>query len=138
MNDEMNDEYAIRQLLARYCQLCDEGRFEEMSKLFTDDVITDAMGTVCTGRDGIIEMMERVYPPEMRGIHALLNPLIEIDGAASRAHVSSILQFVRPTSSGPILHAIGRCVDDFVCLDGRWLIAKRTIRITEGGRVPSV
>ncbi|MFT7219975.1 MAG: limonene-1,2-epoxide hydrolase [Candidatus Azotimanducaceae bacterium] len=51
---------AIRQLKARYCQVCDDNQStDEIVKLFTDDVIWEDMGIGRTqGPEGLIALFK--------------------------------------------------------------------------------
>ncbi len=72
-------EEDIRRTNARYCMLCDDGRFEEWSELFTEDARFHVMGQTYEGRAAIKDFIEAGMPPEVRGKHITTNPLITID-----------------------------------------------------------
>ena len=58
---ELSDHDQIRQLLASYCQLCDDGRFGEFAMLFTEDAGFTALNETHRGRAEIEAWMaERV------------------------------------------------------------------------------
>ena len=65
----------IRRTLATYCQLLDDGRFDEWVEVFTDDVVLAVMGQVARGRDEVRAFIEPVQGPEVRGRHILSEPL---------------------------------------------------------------
>jgi 3-phenylpropionate/cinnamic acid dioxygenase small subunit len=78
-------EEDIRRTLARYCMLCDDGRFDEFGTLFTEDAVFHVMGRSYTGRAEIAGFMEENQPPAMRGKHVAVNSLIEGDGWSGQA-----------------------------------------------------
>lgn len=122
------DLEAIRRLLALYCQLCDDGRFEEWAELFTAEATFTVMGTTHTGRAGLQQFMAEAQPAEARGKHVAVNPLIEVDGNRARAWTDYV--FVGRVGEGDRLGVTssGRYHDDLVRDDdGRWRIAARRI-----------
>src|SRR5262249_34382293 len=69
----VTDEDAIRSLIARYSQFCDDGRFDEWGELYTDDAVFSVAGRRYEGRDAIKAFIERGQPPEHRGKHVTTN-----------------------------------------------------------------
>tara|TARA_Y100001949_G_scaffold113683_1_gene96612 strand:+ start:281 stop:484 length:204 start_codon:yes stop_codon:yes gene_type:complete len=53
-----DDESAIRRLLADYCHLLDDGRFDEWIVLFDEDVVFTVMGNRLRGRDEVRSFIE--------------------------------------------------------------------------------
>src|SRR5262249_53092748 len=49
----MTDEEGIRRTLALYCQLCDDGRFDEWADLYTEDAVFRVMGGEHRGPEAI-------------------------------------------------------------------------------------
>jgi uncharacterized protein (TIGR02246 family) len=120
---------AIRALLAAYCRLCDDGRFDEFAQLFTDDAEFSVMGSTHTGRDAISTWMAAAQPPERRGKHLISEPgitLVDDTHATCRTdyafvgHGSGERQLV-VTSTGRYVDRLRR--DD----DGQWRFAARRI-----------
>jgi 3-phenylpropionate/cinnamic acid dioxygenase small subunit len=121
----MTDEEGIRRTLALYCQLCDDGRFDEWEQLYTEDAVFKVMGAVHQGREAIKGFISEAQPDGRRGKHVAVNPLIEVDGDAARAWTDYI--WVGPgTGQFPVTNA-GRYHDRLVKRDGRWLFVERQI-----------
>jgi len=118
---------AIRRTLATYCQLIDDGRFDEWVEVFTDDVVVAVMGQVARGRDAVRALIEPNQGPELRGRHILSEPLIDVDPSGERASVTTDYCFVARDLT--VLSA-GRYHDVLVRNAGgahRWRIAQREI-----------
>lgn len=61
------DELAIRRTLDIYPQLIDDGRFDLVAQLFTDDATLLSRGTEAIGRAGIVAWFDERYPESARG-----------------------------------------------------------------------
>jgi uncharacterized protein (TIGR02246 family) len=123
-------EEDIRRTLARYCMLCDDGRFDEFARLFTEDAQFHVMGKTFTGRDAIKDFMEAGQPPELRGKHIAVNSLIEGDGWSGTASAWTDYVFVAQDGS---ISSQGRYHDQLVREgDKTWRFARREI-VFRGG-----
>jgi len=113
---------AIRRTLASYCQLLDDGRFDEWVEVFTEDVALAVMGQTARGRDAV-----PVQGPDVRGRHMLSEPLIAVDPSGDRATVTTDYCFLARDltvmSAGRYLDVFVRDADE----PGRWRIAQREI-----------
>ena len=126
---ELIAEAKIRQTLARYCHTIDDGDFAALGECFVPDVVLDAFGRTRNGREAATALLAKALPPEARGKHLTGNTVITHlpageDGAA-RASVLSDFAFV--SKDGSVL--TGRYADEFVTVQGQWLIAKRTVAL---------
>jgi uncharacterized protein (TIGR02246 family) len=119
------DEDGIRRTLADYSQLCDDGRFEEWARLFSDDARFVVSGQVTEGRDAIRDLMARMQPPEARGKHITSNSLVDLDGDSATATTDYL--FVRATADGPVIVAAGRYYDRLARHGPRWQFRERAI-----------
>lgn len=118
-------EEQIRRTLARYCSLCDDGRFEEWSDLFTDDARFHVMGRTSEGRDAIRAFIEKGQTPELRGKHVIALPLIIQDGFGGTAHAWTDFVFVNQQFE---VSSAGRYHDRLVRGgDDRWRFLLREI-----------
>ena len=129
----------IRRTIAEYCQLCDDGRFDEFGLLFTPDARFEVMGSVYEGRAAIAGFMAEFQPPEQRGKHVTTNAVIDVDEAAGTATASTDYVFVTPDVSSKFgegelamfgrfaVTSSGRYVDELVRDGDRWLFARRRI-----------
>lgn len=120
------EESDIRRLLAMYCQLIDDGRFDEWIGLFTDDIEFVVMGMHKHGRDELRSFIEPTQQADARGKHMISEPWIEIDaGTSARATTD----FAWVSKQGAIGQS-GRYVDQIVNQDGRWQFRRREIVFT--------
>ena len=120
------DEEAIRRTLALYCQLCDDGRFEEWGELYTDDATFTVMGRTHRGRAAVRAFIEKGQPPERRGKHVCANPLIDVDGDEATATTDYVFVASSPEGGFTILSA-GRYHDRLVRVGDGWRFAERRI-----------
>jgi 3-phenylpropionate/cinnamic acid dioxygenase small subunit len=118
---------AIRRTLAAYCQLLDDGRFDEWVEVFTEDVALAVMGQTAHGRDAVRASIEPVQGPEVRGRHMLSEPLIAVDPSGDRASVTTDYCFLARDltvmSAGRYHDVLVRHADE----PDRWRIAQREI-----------
>lgn len=122
----MSDEEAIRDLMAEYCHLVDDERFEEFSQLFTEDAVVTAKlaGTTYRGREEIRGFLEG-QPPHKRGLHVTVNHRVHVDGDTARAAADFFVIVPRP--QGLHLLSMGRYDDRIVREEGRWRFAERHV-----------
>jgi 3-phenylpropionate/cinnamic acid dioxygenase small subunit len=120
-------EESIRRTLALYCQLCDDGRFDEWAELYTDDAELHVMGSVYRGRADIRAFIEKGQPPERRGKHVCANSVIDLDDRGATATAVTDYVFVARTGAGLAITSTGRYHDRLVADDGRWRFSRREI-----------
>ena len=123
-------EEAIRSTLARYCLFCDDGRFDEWGQLFTTDTRFHVMGSTHEGRAAAQLFIERGQPPERRGKHLVVNPLIVVGPGALTARAWSDYVFL--DRAGLVTNS-GRYHDELIRgNDGVWRFSLREI-VFQGG-----
>jgi len=129
MPTAVEDKDAIREVLAEYCFRLDDGRFEEMTALFTEDGTWDTAFGKATGRAAIAELASslrtRAEQPRPRAVHLVTNIAIALDGA--RAQVPLKWMVMQNSPQGPRIGSGGAYIDDMVRADGRWLFRYRKI-----------
>lgn len=124
----MTAEEAIRRTLARYCQLCDDGRWDEWKLLFTDDARFLVMGGVHEGPDVITEFISASLPPEVRGKHLCGNAVIDIDPSGECATATTDYVFVGRGDKGRhVITSAGRYHDELVLRGAEWRFRVREI-----------
>ena len=122
----MDDERVIRRLMARYCHLVDDGAFEELPALWTDDAELALRGETSIGPAAIIAVIAGRQTPELRGLHVSANIIVDVDGDTARA-VSDFLFMRREGGPDPIVKFIGRYLDWFVRTRDGWKFRRREI-----------
>lgn len=119
----------IRRTLARYCHAIDDGDFAALAECFVPGAQLDAFGRTPSGRDGVIALLAKAMPVQNRGRHLTVNTVIgdltaNLDGTPT-AGVLSDFAFIAQDGSV----TTGRYADEFVAIDGMWLISRRTITL---------
>ena len=123
----MDDERAIRQLMTRYCHLVDDGEFEELAALWTDDAELALRGETETGPAAIVAKIASRQTPELRGLHVSANVIIDVEGDTGRA-VSDFVFMRREGGPDPLVKFIGRYIDRFARTPNGWKFRRREIR----------
>jgi 3-phenylpropionate/cinnamic acid dioxygenase small subunit len=126
----MVDGEGVRRTLALYCQLCDDGRFDEWATLYTDDARFLVMDQVHEGPDAIKAFIEEAQSPEKRGKHFMGQSVIEEHGDGRTVSVVSDYTFIaRNQKGGYAITSAGRYHDELVQGDdGSWRFRSREIR----------
>jgi len=122
-------EEAVRRTIARYCQTCDDGRFDEFGECFAADAVMTVLGREVRGREAIRDWIAAAMPPEKRGKHVAVNTVIDVGDRAGAVRASTDYLFVARTEKGPRVTTTGRYVDTFVRDGDRWLFQTRDIHI---------
>jgi 3-phenylpropionate/cinnamic acid dioxygenase small subunit len=120
----MTDEEAIRQLVARFCQLLDDRRFKEWSDLFTEDGIFGAR----TSRAEILESISGgalARNPGLRRKHTVSNVVIQVTGDTAEA-VCDLVMFDLVEGGGCSIR-LGRYDDRLVRQPDGWLFSERRL-----------
>ena len=123
---DLDDERAIRRLMARYCHTVDDGAFEEVATLWTDDAELALRGETAIGPAAIVNVIAGRQTPELRGLHVIANVIIDVEGDTARA-VSDFLFMRREGGPDPIVKFIGRYLDRFVRTPDGWRFRRREI-----------
>ena len=117
-----DDESAIRRLLADYCHLLDDGRFDEWIALFDEDIVFVVMGNRLRGRDEVRSFIEPTQQEGDRGRHMLSEPVVEVDDDTARA--ATDYTFI---SRANTILSTGRYLDAMRRTPDGWCFASREI-----------
>ncbi len=124
----MDDEEAIRRLLALTCQLRDDSRYDLWCELFSEDGTFSYLDYLLEGRLTIREHMEEHFFPSV-GKHLCLNHVIDVEGDRARA-ISDFVKLQPAPAGGLYPIATGRYDDRLVREGGRgWRISSRRVEI---------
>lgn len=128
----MTTETEICNLLYRYAETMDAGRFEELADgLFRDTVfVIGPDGAAKLDAKQMVDLICRLtirYPDGTpRTKHVITNPLVEVDEAAGTASCRSYYTVFQQVEDGPLQPVVcGRYHDRFVRAGGRWRFAER-------------
>jgi hypothetical protein len=125
----IEDKDAIRELMAEYCFRLDEGRYDDMAALFTEDGTWDTAFGEAGGRAAIAKLAAdiraRAGADRPRAAHLVTNIVIALEG--ERAQVRSNWMVMQNSPDGPRIGSGGAYRDEIVRRDGRWLFHYRTI-----------
>jgi len=129
MPSAIEEKDAIREVLAQYCFRLDDGRFDQMAALFTENGTWDTAFGQATGRAAIAELArslrERAGEQRPRAAHLVTNISIALDGANAR--VRSNWTVVQNSPEGPKIGSGGAYQDEMVKEGGEWLFRYRKI-----------
>ncbi|BBZ05772.1 polyketide cyclase [Mycolicibacterium chitae] len=135
MSAGVADRLAIAELLYRYAELIDAGDFDGVGRLLGGGAF---MGV--TGAERIAELFaattrrfpEHANTPRTR--HLVLNPIVEVDGAAAGARSTfCVVQQTESVALQPIV--VGRYADTFARDEDGWFFTDRTVVIEMLGDV---
>ena len=125
----IEDKDAIRELMAEYCFRLDEGRYEDMAALFTEDGTWDTAFGKASGRAAIATLAADIRAHagtnRPRAAHLVTNIVIVLEG--ERARVRSNWMVMQNSPDGPRIGSGGAYHDEIVRRDGRWLFYYRKI-----------
>lgn len=124
----LEDLHAIQQLRAEYCQRLDDGRWDELVELFTEDGAFVGLATA-RGREDLRTFFADLQKGSLTSWwHFSSNETIELaDDGGSATGETWLLQPCVVDGQSQI--AAGRYVDRMVrCPDGRWRFSERKVR----------
>ncbi|MCD2097380.1 nuclear transport factor 2 family protein [Rhodococcus rhodochrous] len=121
----LEDLEAIRKLDAQYCRHLDDGNWDALMELFTDDGEFDGLSHP-KGKEEMRTFFAGLASGGLTSFwHFITNLEIDLDG--DRATVRSFLWQPCVTDGTPAI-AAGRYNDEVVKVDGRWLYKVKQVR----------
>ena len=148
MGDELRlllEERAILRALHRYAHAMDYGDERGWVDAFTPDAVFDVVEAVGgrrvhreEGRDELANYVAAYPKPPQFRKHVVVDPLIDVDLDAGRAHVEAYwLLLQRDDVDGrPVVAAFGHYRDELVKHDGGWRIKERYADVEATTAVP--
>ena len=129
----MSSETEICNLLFRYAELIDAGRFEQIAdELFTHArLIVGPEGTASVDAAGMVELFRNTtirYDDDgtTHTKHVITNPIIEVDEDSGTATCRSYYTVFQQTETLPLQPIVsGRYHDRFDRVDGVWRFSQR-------------
>jgi hypothetical protein len=117
----LEDIEAIKQLKARYCEICDDDHNpDRITSVFAEDGIWESadFGTA-KGHAAIRELFRKFQKLIAFSQHNVMNPIIEVDGNRATAEWYFLGPFTFREHGEPRWLAL-QYKDDYVKVDGRW------------------
>lgn len=121
----LEDLHELQQLRARYCQLLDDGRWEDLADLFTPDGAFVGLAAA-RGRDSLIEFFAGLADKGLTAWwHFSSNETLDLDGDQATGQTWLLQPCV---VDGEPHIAAGRYTDNMTrCADRRWRFAERKV-----------
>jgi 3-phenylpropionate/cinnamic acid dioxygenase small subunit len=118
----VNDEQAIRGVIAEYAQCVDDGRLDDLIDLYEEDASHQTNGRMYRGRDEIKAFFASLSLQGLR--HFTSNIIIKIDGMNATARTDWIA--IRTDEASIAIVAGGRYQDRFVKRGTDWRFMQRS------------
>ncbi|MGE0222092.1 MAG: nuclear transport factor 2 family protein [Acetobacteraceae bacterium] len=125
MNTLLQDKDEIRELLHQYCFCMDEGRFEELGRLFAPDGEWIAPYRQARGPADITAWLMQSVPATPRRMHYVMNSIIRVDGATAQARSNYLV--VVEGADGPFASVCGTYADRLVKRADGWRFQRREL-----------
>ena len=125
----LEDLEAIKQLKARYCEICDDDHNpDRITSVFTDDGIWEGKGIgEARGHEEIRALFSRFQSAIRFSQHMTMNPIIEVDGDQARGTWYFFGPFTMEKDNQALWQAC-RYHEVYRKVDGQWLIERLTIK----------
>jgi uncharacterized protein (TIGR02246 family) len=127
-NSQLEDEAAIRRLVAFYSDAVGKRDADKAASIYVDDGVVVIDGNKLEGRAAIAEGMRQTFAAYSH-LHMLAHgPLIDIDGDRAKARWSTIEFAVRTGATG-LSVIFGAYEDQLVRVSGGWRFKQRTFHL---------
>jgi hypothetical protein len=128
---QVSDYAEIRNVIGKYFQYGDDNDWDAWATLLTEDFTLDINGHVVAGREANLKAHVDLHSPDVpTGRHLGANFVIDVDGNSATATFDWvwIASIGVPSSMHLSVLEMGRSVDTFRKIDGRWLMSARDNR----------
>ena len=125
----MDDDRAIRNLVARYCHAIAEQDDASWVDTWAEGAEWVVLGRTLCGRDAILAHYRQLVGGVRWAVQQATDGIVEIDGSRARGRwqVFEFLQGVRGGGG----QNVARYHDEYVrCADGRWRFSRRELLVT--------
>jgi hypothetical protein len=95
---ELVDRNEITDLVYRLGVSLDEGRFNDLRSIFTEDSTASTPGGSVEGIDSLIAQASRNHSREQQNHHVTTNVLIDLDGDRAKVRANLVVTFARDAS----------------------------------------
>jgi hypothetical protein len=90
---EISDRTEITDLVYRVGVSLDEGRFDDLRSIFSEDATGSTPGGTVQGIDALVAQASRNHSRDQRIQHVITNVLVDLDGDEARVRSSLIVNF---------------------------------------------
>ena len=104
---ELVERDEIVRLVYRLGACLDEGRFDDMRSLLTDDAVASTPGGVAEGIDAAIAQASRNHSPDHSIQHLIGNVLVDLQGDKATVRANLVVRFARPDAEPDAPSALG-------------------------------
>jgi len=120
----LEDLEAIKQLKARYCEICDDDHDpDRITNLFTEDGVWEGRGIARAEGHAQIRALFVQFQKSIRySQHMTMNPVIEVNGLEAKGTWYFFGPFTMEKDNQALWQAC-RYHEDYRKVDGQWLIA---------------
>lgn len=134
------DKQAIRDLQVAYSMAIDDGRYDDLDRIFTPNVVSDyGHAGRHEGVEPIKEACRIALDPLTSAQHQNGNHWAEIDGdRATAGCYFTVTQYKRGTPGGELFRMGGRYDDELTRTESGWRIAVRTLTVLWSDGNPDV
>jgi uncharacterized protein (TIGR02246 family) len=125
----LEDLEAIKQLKARYCEICDDDHNpDRITSLFTEDGVWEAKGIgEAKGHEEIRALFQRFQKMIRFSQHMTMNPVIEVDGDTARGTWYFFGPFTMEKDNQAMWQAC-RYHEVYRKVEGTWLFERLSVK----------
>lgn len=125
----LEDLEAIKQLKARYCEICDDDHNpDRITSVFADDGVWEGRGIGhAEGHEAIRELFKRFQSMISFSQHMVMNPVIEVEGDTAKGTWYFLGPFTM-TEGNQAKWQAARYHEDYVKVNGEWKIAHLRVK----------
>ena len=101
---QLVDRNEIADLVHRLGVVLDDGKFDDLRALLTEDASVRTPGGTAEGREAVIAQARRNHPPKQPIQHVITNILVDLNGARAQARANLVVYFGPPagTPNSPV------------------------------------
>jgi 3-phenylpropionate/cinnamic acid dioxygenase small subunit len=98
-----DDRQDVEDLVQRLAACLDEGRFDDMTSLFTADATVRTPGGAAEGRDALVAQAVRNHTPDIATQHLIGGALVELTEHTAAVRANALVTFADRTNGRPEL-----------------------------------
>jgi SnoaL-like domain len=103
---ELADRAELADLVARHSRWIDEARYDETSRLFTDDIVVTSRRGEAHGPAALIAAARSAHDQYARTMHSKSNLVIELDGDVASVQASDLAVYILDDKTEAVAAAV--------------------------------